>query len=241
MREKHAVEVDGVKETWSLEWLDAVPAGVPETDWLFPVTGRFGDFGEVGELSVVRARPGAPEERLALGTRSLPRWPGDENDGDMMNAAEVMKRREIPAVRFGDYDHDGNAAEFPLLAEIHPPGTFGEDRRTILVGIDRRTGRLGVLGDVRHPDRPITMNTWEPLLRENPAEIVQSGCGDHGRSHEEAYLVRAAADGLHVKVRYHDCTVIPGAGMKRGKLLGEEDWQPRSDGVHQLYPNYFTP
>jgi hypothetical protein len=240
VREKHSVKVDGVRETWSLEWAGAVPSGIPETDQLTPVTGRFGDFGETGELFVVRARPGAPVEELALGTRMLPRWPVEKDDGDSMPAAEVMKRKEIPAVRFGDYDHDGNAAEFPLLVEIHPPGTFGEDRRTILVGLDRRTRRLGVLGDARHPDKPVTMNTWEPLLRANPAEIVQSGCGDHGRLYEKAYLVHGADDGLHVRVRSYDCTMIPGAGAERGKLLGETDWEP-GDDIHGAYSNYFKP
>ncbi len=39
-------------------------------------------------------------------------------------------------MRLGDHDHDGNAAGLPLFVQVYPPGTFGEDRRMILVGID---------------------------------------------------------------------------------------------------------
>src|SRR5689334_10491660 len=65
VREEARVKVDGVVERWRLEWRAA-----PELDCFEPegVTCPCQGFAysESGELDLVRSRPGAPVERLAL-------------------------------------------------------------------------------------------------------------------------------------------------------------------------------
>ena len=243
VREEKTITVRGQRETIRLEWTNARLAGV-EVDGeiqLFPLTGRIGDFGETGELSVVRERPGAPTERVDLGVMQLPRWPRFPDDADMMPSSAVIHRPEISAIQLGDYNHDGDEAEFPLLEMIHSPGTFAEDRREILVGIHNKTGRLTVIGDARWADKPVTMNNWGPLISKNPAEIVQSPCGDHGRSYEKTYFAKMDKDGLHITVRTYDCIFSATKSAQRGKRLSEQDWEPDEHGVHGTYPNYFHP
>lgn len=180
-------------------------------------------------------------ERLPLGVFELARWPRLPGDGETMPLADLATRTPVAVMQLGDYDHDGVAAELPLLVTIHAPGTFVEDRREILVGVDRKTGRLAVIGDARFPDKPLTTTSWAPLLEKNPAEIVESPCGDHGRGYEKTHLVRAAPDGLHVKVRTYDCVVSASQPARRGRRLSEVDWKPDDHGVHGTYPNHFVP
>ncbi len=66
VRAERSVVVDGVTETWLLEWTSKVENDCIVPDWCTCPCAGFA-FGETGKLDLVRQRPAAPEERLHLG------------------------------------------------------------------------------------------------------------------------------------------------------------------------------
>ena len=69
IREEQKVFINGVEETWRLEWAGAPkPVCPPEEPDIWSTCPCAGfAFGERGSLTLVRKRPGEPEERLELG------------------------------------------------------------------------------------------------------------------------------------------------------------------------------
>lgn len=218
LREERKVLVGGAEETWRLEWrAKSSPVCGPQSDDLVewttcPCSGF--EFGESGELDLVRARPGAPEERLPLDPffadgetpgpgAVLPRWPVRKGDEDAAEnegfAAAVKNRPVVPILKLADYDRDGQATEFVLQVSAGPCG----HRPSILVGLDSRTKRLRAFASVEDPKSPLVLertSDWEKVRKASgKVSLVQYGCGDHGTEQEETVTVWTDAQGLHAR------------------------------------------
>ncbi len=224
LREERKVLVSGVEETWRLEWRKApVPVCEPDGgeagDWTTCPCSGF-EFGEAGEVDLVRARPGAPEERLPLTPlfadgetpgpgAVLPRWPLLKEDFEAREtrgfAAAVKKRPVVPILKLADYDHDGQATEFVLQVSAGPCG----HRPSILVGLDPRAKRLRAFTSVEDPKSPLVLertSDWERVRKASGrVALVQYGCGDHGTEVEETVTVWTDAQGLHAKRSTKSC------------------------------------
>ena len=137
VREQRLVQVNGVSETWKLEW-DAVPVSACGPDDLSvalacPCSGFA--YGEAGRLSLVRLRRGAIREMLDLTgffrTGAVPvagdlavlqRWQpvpssAHDEDDDWHHASDfnfltrVRSRGPAAVMRIADYNHDGRDSE----------------------------------------------------------------------------------------------------------------------------------
>ena len=215
--------MEGVPERWRLEWVGTTaPACPPEAGWdewgICPCAGFA--FGEDGELDLVRARPGEPEERLPLtpffaegdapGQKAvLRRWPvekGDETASeDPRFPARVRSRPLAPAMVLRDYDHDGRATEFVLQVGAIPCG----HRQAIVIGVDSRNRRLHAFSSVEAPGKPLVLERpeqWEKL-RTHPGGVTVTlwGCGDHGGEEERTLRLRAGGDGIHARESVRPC------------------------------------
>jgi hypothetical protein len=218
LREERTVSVGGVEETWRLEWrTKPAPACGPERgetgDWTTCPCAGF-EFGESGELDLVRTRPDAPDERLPLALlfadgeapvpgAVLPRWPlqkGDEKAAASTGfAAAVRKRPPVSILKLADYDHDGQATEFVLQVSAGPCG----HRPSILVGLDPRGNNLRAFTAVEDPASPLVLecpSDWEKVRQaRGRVSLVRYGCGDHGTEVEESVTVWTDAKGLHAR------------------------------------------
>ena len=238
VREEAKIFIDGVEETWVLEWKGpTVPACAPEdADWnTCPCMGFA--FGEAGELDLVRKRPGREDERLALtplfrhdeapGPDSertwavLRRWDVRANDQDNMESSTFpgsVKARPISKImKFGDYDRDGRATEFLLQIGTLPCGKS----MTIAVGISRKNPRLHAFSSLKKPEEPLILRTEQwASIRKTAASFrtVQWQCGDHGSEVQIEYLLQAGNGTIRATRRTYECT---GKG-KRGALQKEE-------------------
>ncbi|OQX19585.1 MAG: hypothetical protein BWK76_04005 [Desulfobulbaceae bacterium A2] len=213
IREEQRLSIDGVEETWRLTWRKApTPVCSPEegfAEWgMCPCAGF--EFGEAGELDLLRLVPGRAEERLALTPffRETPapgaclrRWPLHETDSDQAERPDFTRMvRQRPLARImvlGDYDHDGQASEFVLQIGAGPCG----HQQAVLVGLDPRTSRLRLYGTAEQPERLLILEHpqhWELLRVANgEIEVRQWPCGDHGGEEEETLMLRADQAGLH--------------------------------------------
>jgi hypothetical protein len=237
IREEHKVVVDGVEEHWRLEWASPPsPACSPDERDVWSTCPCSGfAFGERGNLVLVRKKPGADEDRFALtqlfdgefdapgnvGEVVLRRWDVHEEDmdqGDSRDFAERVRARPVATVmRFGDYDHDGNATEFLLQVGTLPCGK----RMSVAIGISRQNPRLHVFGTIEHPGRPLVLQAWQwESLREAkaPIKVVDWKCGDHGSDSETELGLRADENGIHATKWTYDCDQDGG----RGKLASKE-------------------
>lgn len=215
------MRVGGVDETWRLEWRTP-PAAVcaPEAEeWSTCPCAGF-EFGEAGELDLVRERPGATVERLALaplfadGETPVPgavlrRWPVKKGDAEASGkpgfAASVKARPPAPILELADYDRDGEATEFVLQVSAGPCG----HRPSLLVGLDRRSRTLHAFSTVEEPGKPLVLerpSDWEKVRAATGRVVLdQYACGDHGTEEEETVTVWADAKGLHAKRRTKAC------------------------------------
>ena len=120
-------------------------------------------------------------------------------------------------MRFGDYDHDGEATEFLLQVGTLPCGK----PMSVAVGVSHRTDRLKVFSTVEHPDKPLALQAshWESLLRaKGPIKVVDWVCGDHASETETALELSADAEGIHATRSEYKCD---GNG-RRGGLVNKE-------------------
>jgi hypothetical protein len=204
VREEKTVVVDGVSETWRLEWIrPPVPACMDST-WETCACAGF-SFGEKGDLDLVRTRPGAPDERLHLnpffddGDARLPRWvvmPEDRSGAAAKkpSVAEIQKRELVPVMKLGDYDHDGRATEFVLQIAAYACG----HTPSILVGITRTRG-LHAFPAGDKPNEPLTLESaadWEKVRTKLPLTLASIKCGDHGATEETSIEVTKTDAGL---------------------------------------------
>ena len=213
VREERTVVVGGVVETWRFEWRKAPVAACPPEgeEWSTCPCAGF-EFGEAGELDLVRVRQGAPDERLPLAPffadgeapgpgAVLRRWPARKGDDEASRkagfAAAVRARPPLPVMEVADYDHDGAATEFILQVSAGPCS----HRPSILVGLDRASRKLHALGTAEEPGEPLLLeraSDWEKVrAARGPVVLPQWPCGDHGTEEEETVTVRTDAKGLH--------------------------------------------
>ena len=218
VREELQVQVGAVTERWRLEWRSAPTLACFEGLVTCPCEG-FAQ-AEQGELDLVRLRPGEVPTRLPLSplfgeppsgqTRPqamLRGWmpsPKDEELPQEQWKQALRRRPRTRAMVLGDYDHDGQAREFVLQIAAEGCGL----RAAVLVGIDRREGRLRALGTAEHPERPLVLEpeTWDRLRGAARIEAVQTPCGDHGSDLEEVLRVHADDQGLHATRVLYQCT-----------------------------------
>jgi len=229
VREELRVTVSGVTERWRLEWREPPELACFETEGVSCPCEGFAQ-GERGELELVRSRPGRPEERLPLtplfgpATGEQPAqallrgWVPAEGDEALAPGARrqaLQRRKRVRAMVLGDYDHDGQAREFVLQTQAYGCGM----REAVLIGVDRRDGRVRALGTAEHPDTPLVLEpeTWALLRGSARIEAVETPCGDHGSEQERVLRVLADEKGLHATSELYACTA---AG--RGALLSSE-------------------
>jgi hypothetical protein len=214
VREQKVVMVDGVRETWKLEW-DALPQSVcgpedVETALTCPCSGVA--YGEAGKLFLVRTRPGTKRERLELtpfynsdwlpdmrGLAFLQRWrpipsSAHDEDDDWHHASDLTFLRRVKArgltelMRIADYNHDGLASEFLVQVGTRPCGKNVQ----VLVGLSRTNPHLHVFASAQAPDEPLELFSWvwEAVRKSaKPVHMIEWACGDHMSSVESSVTV----------------------------------------------------
>jgi hypothetical protein len=236
IREEHKVVVDGVEEHWRLEWLSPPsPACSPDDPvWSTCPCSGFA-FGERGNLVLVRKKSGGEEDRYELaplfngefdtpgeeGQVVLRRWDEDKDDikaSKSPDFAERVRARPVATVmRFGDYDHDGQATEFLLQIGTLPCGK----RMSVAIGVSRHKPNLHVFSTAEHPERPLVLQAWQwESLREAkaPIKVLDWKCGDHGSDAETELELSADENGIHATTWVYECD----PDGRRGKLEGKE-------------------
>jgi hypothetical protein len=191
-------------------------------------------YGEMGELDLVRSRPGPPDERLALtplfheagadGPREidslavLQRWPVHESDSEARDddslPAAIRARPVVRVMALGDYDHDGRATEFLLQVGTLPCGK----RVAVLVGVSHADSSVHVFRSLGHPEQSLVLPTyiWDRLRQSaGRATGVEWPCGDHGADTQTEVSLSAGPKGIGGTRAEYACT----AGNARGRLL----------------------
>jgi hypothetical protein len=237
IREEHKILINGVEETWRLEWAGAPkPVCSPEERDIWSTCPCAGfAFGEKGSLTLVRKRPGQPDERLDLnrlfsgdldgpadaGEVVLRRWDVHEEDLDHSGspgfAARVRARPTAAAMRFGDYDHDGKATEFVFQVGTLPCGK----KMSVVIGVSAKNPRLRVFSSTGNPDKPLILQAshWEALIgAKSPVKVVDWKCGDHGSDRETELQLSADKNGIHVSRTEYECN----QDGSRGRFLKKE-------------------
>lgn len=213
VREESTVTVRGVAEHWRLEWRKPpTPSCMDDAWYTCPCHGI--EFGEEGELDLVRERPGEPEDRIHLDalftdrTARLPRWqtlPADQKDLTTPPSAAALRERPLVRVmRLGDYDHDGHATELVLRGDYQACGHFP----ALVVGVDDHDPKLHAFVSVEKPKEPIWLENaeqWEKVKKTLPITLVAIPCGDHGAETQTTHRLERDAAGLHFKVSEAPC------------------------------------
>ena len=226
LREEKTVIVDGTKEVWQLRWLSQ-----PQ-DACFPQPGDvdscpcwYFEYGEVGELSLVRLRDGKEVEHLDLdqffnsgyvdpsqpeGHFLLRHWPVDE-ENDFPNSKfkpipseEIHKRPALDVMDFVDYDHDGRATEFFLPNDIED--VVCSHTSGFIVGISKNNPHLHAFGTASHPDKPLYIQTRDTEALKKNGKAVEFGCGDHGSDEETDAIFSSSAKGIIVTRKTYQCS-----------------------------------
>jgi hypothetical protein len=191
IREEKTVLVDGVTETWRLVWRKPPELICVDRYWrdMFCIGLA---FGEVGDLVLVRLRPGSPPERLHLSplfgpdgpeSATLPRWDSEARRTALGEVAphideihpDVDAIKTLPIVdvmQLEDYDHDGRAAEFELPIVRNP---FAWPKAAV-VGISKRNPHLHAFDTVEHPGTPLLSPNWA-AIKPGTNLFVEVHCG----------------------------------------------------------------
>ena len=234
VRAQRVVRVNGVAETWKLEWETMpTPACGPEdvaAALACPCSGFA--YGEAGHLSLVRLRAGATRELLDLtgfyqhdsvpvpgNLAVLQRWvpvpatAHDEDDdwhhaSDFNFIARVHARGAADVMRIADFNHDGQASEFLLQVGTQGCGAH----RSVLVGVSKYNTRLHVFAAAEAPDVPLVLDaqTWEAVRRSaGPVHVLESRCDGRAGQAETEVRVETRRGIFHVQRATHPCA---GAG-----------------------------
>ena len=210
VRETATLQVDGQTETWTLRWTRPPVDHCIDTGWFSAPCLGFA-YGERGPLVLVRSRAGAPDDVLPLdslfdgGESLLPHWPTDGSDPfEAVDVAAVKRRPPVSILRFGDYDHDGQATELVLQVAT---GAFGH-RPAVVVGVDSHDKRLHAFADDHGEplllDHPVL---WEKVkdAKTSPVTLVEIACGDHGADEEHSAVVTFAHGPLRIAHKPKKC------------------------------------
>lgn len=211
VREEITVVVGGGAERWRLEWRKPPTPQCMDESWsTCPCDGI--EFGEEGELDLVREREGAAEERLHLDalfmnhTAALPRWqklPSDSADA-APTPATLRARPLVRIMQLADYDHDGMATEFVLRVGYEMCGHVP----TLVVGVSTSNPALHAFTAVENPKEPLLLESaaqWEQIRRSLPATLSGIRCGDHGSEVARTTRITRDAAGLHAKTTETRC------------------------------------
>jgi hypothetical protein len=222
VREDVVVEVGNVPEKWRLEWRSPTKQVCrPETDEAMACPCSGFAYGEAGVLDLVRSRPGAQDEHLALapffeladspadsGLAALARWPYDPSDFNNRDSVErgrdVRGRDSVRVMAFGDYDHDGRATEFPLQIGVTPCGK----REVIVIGLTQDKPMLHAFTTIAHPERPLVLEwrIWDALLHSKGyITELELACGDHASENQINVTLSATAHGIEGTRSVYDC------------------------------------
>jgi len=223
IREEQKIVINGIEETWRLEWA-STPKSVcgPENDpWSSAACGGF-TYGEGGDLSLVRIRPGHEEERLSLNPlfadwfysstppeATLVRWEEKPNDSRISNRAgfaeQVRSRPDVRIMNFKDYDHDGRSTEFLLHVATEPRGSqYG-----VVVGVSRNNPQLHVFSGVKKQKDPLILQLrlWESLRKaKGLIKVTSSHCGENGFDGAIEYELKAQHGAIYATRFTYDCT-----------------------------------
>jgi len=106
-------------------------------------------------------------------------------------------------MRFFDYDHDGRATEFMLLAGSIMCTT---PKDAIVVGLDPRNRKLHAFTDGQSLD-PLYLRpgNWERVRSHVPVTVVEWECGNHAAEEERDVRVTADSIGLHASRVTRSC------------------------------------
>ena len=253
VREERAVQIDGASETWRLEWVKPPePVCAPEDPVWFTCPCQGFEFGEEGELDLVRLRSSKEVDRLHLtpffrgkdtpspawekNHAALRRWPVLDSDQDWFTEVDttsddaglaafqkaVSERTPVTVLDLQDFNHDGWAAEFVLQIGTLPCGK----RESVLVGISRDWPKLHVFRSVERPDKPLVLffQHWERMrVSGGKVRTVTWPCGDHASEVHDETVLRVDAKGFHAMRETFSCDVSEGPpGAVHGKLLSRE-------------------
>jgi hypothetical protein len=234
LREQREFTIHGQPEIWRLEWAKSPMdyCMYSPDDWNTCPCNDY-QYGEMGELELVRWRLGRAEQRLKLGVAAgwsdvaLARWPSRPNDADYFHydldgakfPSQVRARPVLAAMQLADYDQDGEASEFMLRVGGHGESACGHIE-AVVVGVDKHSDNIHVFGSAEHPDHPLVLarpSQWEKVLKaKGELELVQWACGDHGSEQETTIKLPIDSAGLHATEYRFDCAA---AGGNRGKLI----------------------
>ena len=217
-RDDEDLTLDGVKETWRLEWTKPPVPNCMSADTAFNCPCAGFAFGEKGSMDLVRVVPGKKDERMNLDPlfadqdTELQRWAVTKSDVDRALAADgggaldlvgISMRPITSVIKFADYDHDGRASEFLLQVNAMPCG----HTQTIVVGVSKSNPKLHAFATAEKPTEPLTLDhasDWEKVRQKPSVDITQIACGDHGAT--EATIVHVKADGdLHATTETKKC------------------------------------
>jgi hypothetical protein len=209
IRESKRLVIDGVEETWSLEWMSAPQPACRDAVIACPCEGFA--YAERGKLDLVRSRDGSPFERMNLSelfldsVAILPRWTPllDEAESELSDEA-LASRPVLGILKFGDYDRDGRATEFPLQVRATSCHT-----QTLLIGVSKARPSLHAIGSKEAPNVGLVLehfSDWQKVLEAPDTTLHQWACGDHGAPREVSVRIRAAGGELSAKTLVRDCS-----------------------------------
>ncbi len=215
IREEQQIRVDGVDETWRLEWAAPPEPHCSPGELITCPCGGFA-YGERGDLYLIRLRNSVEFDRLHLtgffreeAGAVVQRWPYDYlRDFDDRTtegfASRVRSRGIVRVMLFADYDHDGWETEFYLQT-----GTEHCGRNVgIVVGVSRSNPRLHALGPAGPSGAHLYLprQAWRTLRdASGPVEVLYRTCGDHAAETETRFHLHWDANGIVGTRREYTC------------------------------------
>ena len=236
IREERAVQVAGASEIWRLEWRRPPRPVCAADDPLWYTCPCMGfEFGEAGQLDLVRLRADREIDRLPLtplfahrngdlgafpvGPAALRRFPVLDSDREQLDPDSVSKRAPVRVLDLHDFNRDGWATEFVLQIGTLPCGK----RESVVVGVGPGQRTLHAFASADHPEKPLVLyaNHWESLRTANGSvRLVAWECGDHGSEAREEIVLTVDAKGIRAARETFSCGV---AGTHHGPLLSHEN------------------
>lgn len=218
IREEQFVTVNGVTETWRLQW-NEVPrpyCGADEIDRALTCPCMGFAYGESGDLYLVRLRNGSEVDRLHLTpffteeeSAVLQHSPVGAQDFKLSNREDfsniVIKRPIVRIMQLDDYDHDGRRTEFYLQTESAPCGkSVG-----VVVGLSMANPRLHVFGTVSRPAEPLYLQRreWQALrdASSGSVNVIDWPCDDHGAETQTEIQLQWSVRGIEGTSREYTC------------------------------------
>lgn len=254
LREERRIIINGVEETWRLEWLSPPTAacGPEDEEWVICPCNGFA-FGETGDLRLVRKRLGRKDEQFRLNPlfeygedqpapgAVLRRWDVRDVDhkrwgivveknrdkksaGPQFFADEGIKARPLATI-MEFFDYDHDGRATEFLLQI---GTMPCGKRMcVVVGISRNNDRLHFFTSVNRPKEPLILTSWQwDALGKSkaPVRVIDWRCGDHASEEETEVELRAQNGSIYAARRTYKCVGEPGSQEARGRLLKKEDF-----------------